>query len=503
MPAEPPGMVFDASTKPSTVYDGFTSRSTDGGVTWTTLSGPPPSTLGVQAAAANAGTLYAADGSGIYVSHDQGQTWTAVGSPIPASTATGNAVNVTGIVPTGTASTLYALIPNTQTSGFVTKLSADGSSIAFSTFLRGHVSLAPVVDTAAEPSIVWQNGVNAIALDPAGDVVVAGSTRANDFPVANPLQAANAGRGDAFVATIASDGSRLLYSTYLGGSQDDGALAIGADAQGNLTFAGQTWSYDFPVPGGFQAQFGDAFVTKIAPPSAPFINAVLSAASYQPGIAAGSWVMIQGTGLADTNPGRTWATADFSGANLPTALDGVSVTIDGKSAFVEYISPTQINVLAPSDSATGAVSVVVDNNGSLSAPVTVPYQALAPAFFLYGATNYAVASRFPDYAAVGTPSAPAKPGDTLVLWGSGFGATNPPISVGTTVSGAPALAATPTVTVGGVTVPVISAVMTTGSAGLYQLTIQLPASLPAGSLAVQASVSGAQTPAGVMLFIGQ
>ena len=86
------------------------------------------------------------------------------------------------------------------------------------------------------------------------------------------------------------------------------------------------------------------------------------------GIEAGSWVTIQGSNLANTT--RTWRSSDFVGDDLPTSLDGVSVSIDGQPAFVEYISPTQINVQAPSDSMVGAVNVVVDNNGAVSAPAT-------------------------------------------------------------------------------------------------------------------------------------
>jgi uncharacterized protein (TIGR03437 family) len=90
-----------------------------------------------------------------------------------------------------------------------------------------------------------------------------------------------------------------------------------------------------------------------------------------------------------------------------------------------------------------------------------------------------------------------------VLWGTGFGATNPPAPAGVAVSGSPAVATTPTVTVGGVAVPVISAGLTAGTAGLYQVTIQLPATVPTGVVAVQASVGGATTQAGVILFVGQ
>jgi uncharacterized protein (TIGR03437 family) len=209
--------------------------------------------------------------------------------------------------------------------------------------------------------------------------------------------------------------------------------------------------------------------------------------------------MITGVNLANTT--RTWTSADFTGDDLPTSLSGVSATIDGKPAFPYYISPTQINVQAPTDSATGAVSVVVDNNGALSAPTSAQLQAAAPAFFLNLGTSYAVATSLPNYAVVGTPTAPATPGQTLVLWATGFGPTTPPSPAGVEVSGAPATAALPVVTVGGVQAQVVSSVLTTGLAGVYQITIQLPASLPTGAVAIQASVGSAQTPSGTSLFV--
>jgi uncharacterized protein (TIGR03437 family) len=243
----------------------------------------------------------------------------------------------------------------------------------------------------------------------------------------------------------------------------------------------------------------------VAPPAAPAITLVADAASFQPAIEAGSWVMIKGTNLANTNPGRTWRTEEVVDGNLPMSLDGVSVTIDGKPAFVYYISPTQINLQAPSDTAVGAVSVVVTNNGVASAPATAQLQALAPAFFQYPGTSYVAASRLPDYAPVADPAAlpgtvAARPGDLVVLWGTGFGDTNPPVPAGTTVSGAPQVATAPTVTVGGIQAEVESAGLTTGCAGLYQVTIRIPPTA-AGRVAVQASVGGVRTADGVNLFI--
>jgi uncharacterized protein (TIGR03437 family) len=303
----------------------------------------------------------------------------------------------------------------------------------------------------------------------------------------------------------------LTYSTYLGGSQDDGALAVAVDSQSNVILAGQTWSFsDFPVSGPQQPKggYGDAFVSRLPPPAAPVIASVVNGASLQPGIEAGSWVTILGSNLANTNTGQSWSAGEIVNGILPTSLAGVSVTIDGKPAFVAYISPAQINVQAPSDATVGAVNVVVTNNGAVSAPATVQLQPAAPAFYQYPGTNYASASRLPGYAPVADPSVvpgavAAMPGDIVVLWGTGFGATNPAVAAGALVTGAPAVVTTPIVTVGGVAAPVIDAVLTAGDAGLYQVTIQIPAAAPAGAVALQASVGGVQTANGVMIFVGQ
>jgi uncharacterized protein (TIGR03437 family) len=498
-----PGWIIDGSTSPSTVYNGLADRSTDNGATWTMLPASVVNGGDTNAVAVDAGgTLYAAVyNAGIYASHDHGQTWALIGSPVPVSTASGQFVNIVGIVPVGTAGTLYAILQNYQNSAFVTKLSPDGSSMVFSTLLNGHQSLEAVEDYAAEPGVfLTQNWISGIALDFSDNVIVAGGTRAADFPTANPEQSANAGYADAFVATLAADGSKWTYSTYYGGSHDDSALGVTVDAQGNVVFAGQTWSPDFPVSGNAPPHYGygHAFAVKLTPASPPAIASVLNGASFLPGIEAGSWVTIKGSNLANTT--RTWAAADFDGANLPTSLSGVSVTVDGQPAFVEYISPTQINLQAPADATLGTVNVVVDNNGALSAPATAQLQTFAPAFFEALPATYVIASRLPGYAAVGTPSAPATPGDTLVLWGTGFGPTTPSAAAGTIVSGTP-VATTPTVTVGGVAVPVLNVLLTPGTAGLYQITIQLPANVPTGAVAIQASVGGAQTQAGATIFV--
>ena len=496
MSPQAPGLFADPTTKPATIYAGIIARTNNGGTTWTTLTVPPGF---VQATAMaidpRTGTIYAAGypngGTPLSfdVSSNQGQSWTQfnVPSQVPA---------ITGITPTQNA--LYASNDYIQGSAFVVKLSHDGTTILYSTYLRGHGGTQPGVTPLS-------NQASGIALDAAGNMVVVGSTQAVDFPTVNAPQQANAGLSDAFVAVISADGQRIEYSTYLGGAALDEGDAVTLDAQGNLIVAGSTRSASIlgtaiPLDTPNSGPIASGFVAKVAIPApaiAPVITKVLSAASFQAPIESGSWVMIQGSDLADTT--RVWQSSDFVGSNLPVSLDGVSVTIDGKPAFVEYISPTQINAQAPADTATGPVNVVVTNNGRSSAPATAQLQAVAPAFFMLG-TNV-IASLLPNYTPV-TATAPAMPGDLVVLWGTGFGPTSPSTSAGTIVSGAPAMSTPPVVTVGGVQVPVVSSVLTTGTVGLYQITIQLPATVPTGAVAVQASIAGVPTQSGVTLFVG-
>jgi len=241
----------------------------------------------------------------------------------------------------------------------------------------------------------------------------------------------------------------------------------------------------------------------------PTISEVVNGASFQPGIAAGSWVTIKGSNLANiADPGRIWTSSEIVNGQLPTALDGVSVTIDGKPAYVYYISQGQINVQAPSDTYQGPVSVVVTNNGQTSGPAAVELQVFSPAFFQYGTSKYAVATRNGDNALIADPrtvpgTIGANPGDVLILWGTGFGPTNPAVAAGTVVTGAPAVTTAPTILIDSVPVTVISTVLSPGSAGLYQVAIKLPSSIEAGDHTLTASVGGVQSASGVGVFVAK
>src|ERR1035441_3001671 len=175
---------------------------------------------------------------------------------------------------------------------------------------------------------------------------------------------------------------------------------------------------------------GVTFTVTAAQP-AGVITGVENAASFRPGFTASTWVSIFGTNLSQST--YTWQASDFVNGLLPTSLQGVSVTINGVAAYVEYISPTQINLLAPDDATAGTVQVQVTAAQQTSNSFSAPKTQFAPAFFTIGGGAY-VAAQHTDYSTVGAANllpgmttTPAKPGETILLYGTGFGPTNPPL----------------------------------------------------------------------------
>jgi len=151
-------------------------------------------------------------------------------------------------------------------------------------------------------------------------------------------------------------------------------------------------------------------------------------------VAPGSWIEIYGTNLAPVT--RSWATADFSGNNAPTTLGVTTVTIGGQGAFIDYISPTQVNAQVPGTVGLGPQPVTVNTPSGTSNTykVTVNYEQpglLAPTeFHTPQGQQYAIAQLagtagttyvFPKGEFAGVNSQPAAPGQTIVLYGIGFG----------------------------------------------------------------------------------
>lgn len=230
---------------------------------------------------------------------------------------------------------------------------------------------------------------------------------------------------------------------------------------------------------------------------------VTNAAQATAGIAPNTYVTLKGTNLSATK--RSWQTADLA-SGLPGALDGVTVTMNGKPAFVNFISPVQINVLTPADLVTtGNVSIVITNNGLDSAPITLQAQPTAPSLFLINSDKYVAATHSDNRSIIGpttliaNTTTPAAPGETVVLYANGLGQTTPAVTNGTVVTTALPLASTPTVMINNVVAKVVFAGLS--ATGLYQLNVTLPATLPDGDVPVVVQTGAASSPAGALITI--
>jgi uncharacterized protein (TIGR03437 family) len=229
---------------------------------------------------------------------------------------------------------------------------------------------------------------------------------------------------------------------------------------------------------------------------------VMDSAGSQSGFASGAWVTILGTNLSPVTD--NWANSIVNG-KLPTSLDGVTVTIGKQPAYLQYISPTQINAVAP-NVAAGTLSVTINSPNQPEITVTAVAQAILPAFFQWGA--YAVATH-QDYSyavkngALTKTTVPAAPGEVVILWGTGFGPTTPAAPAGVEVPSGTSYNTTSVVTVTLGTTPAIvcGAALAPGFAALYQVAIVIPESLPDGDYPVVATVSGAQSPPNALLTV--
>jgi hypothetical protein len=125
-----------------------------------------------------------------------------------------------------------------------------------------------------------------------------------------------------------------------------------------------------------------------APPPNPVQITKVNVVASGVDIAQNTWIEIHGTGLAPASvpaAGTDWSAApEFASGRMPTSLAGVSVKVNGKAAYVYYVSATQVNVLTPLDSTTGQVQVTLANGSNTSDPFAVNLKTVAPAFLQFG-----------------------------------------------------------------------------------------------------------------------
>ena len=153
-----------------------------------------------------------------------------------------------------------------QVDAFVAKLDPDGTRLVYATLLGGGLG-----EPNQGGNIAGDDGAEGLAVDAEGNAYVTGQTDAKDFPVQDPVQAVNGGGTDAFIAKLAPEGDRLLFSSFLGGTSDDKGAVVDVDDAGAIYVAGETQSTDFPTSRPLQENSGntagggldDGFVAKI------------------------------------------------------------------------------------------------------------------------------------------------------------------------------------------------------------------------------------------------
>jgi uncharacterized protein (TIGR03437 family) len=257
---------------------------------------------------------------------------------------------------------------------------------------------------------------------------------------------------------------------------------------------------------GYTATLTAGVTLAVPAAAAPAIasGGIVSSASGVAGVAPGSWISIYGSNLAAAT--KALASSDLVNNAIPTTLGGAGVEVNGKAAFVDYVSAAQINVLAPDDSGAGTVAVTVTNASGTSNSVTATLQPVLPGLFTLG--GYVRAVRYPDGTIInGTGAAEAGysssaaigPGDILSLYGTGFGPTNSDVTTGAVFAGAYPTSNTVTANIGNVPADVLWSGLT--GPGLYQINVRVPASLADGDQAVVASVAGLSSQPGALLKV--
>jgi len=357
---------------------------------------------------------------------------------------------------------------------FAFKLIADGTQLGYMTYLGGGGA----------------DNASAMALDTTGVLYIAGNSSSPDFPIANAFVTTLKGATDGIVAAVSADGRSLPFSSFLGGSGSDTASAVSFNCAAGLMVGGSTTSTDFPVTANaLQTTFGlnsqDSFVANIGvtgPIPAVSPGGVQNGATFLPtAVAPGSVVTIKGSNLA----GLIAAAQSFP---LGTAMSGVTVSVNGTAAPLFYVSPTQINIQLPYEIAPGTAALSINACGGTSQVASFTVAPAAPYILIAG--NGAALIQNPDYT-LNTPSQPAHPGDTVMVYLIGAGALDNsiPDGVAAPMNVFSRAVAASSATIGGQTASIYFLGMTPGFVGLAQANVTIP-SLPSGQYALTLTVGG-------------
>ena len=404
-------------------------------------------------------------------------TSNAVNFPINAATPTISSISPTSVVAGGPGFTLTV-----NGSGYIPASRVTGLSGTTTNYVSP-TQLTVSVPAAAIASV----GTNPIQVVNPGQVV---STDAPLFAVTQPapvittLSPSSASMGGPdFTLTV--NGSNFLSSLtvawngaplatkFIGGGQLTAlvpAALIAAVGTGRVTVTGNGAS-------------SNALTFTIALPGpAPSSAGVLNAASSLPAIAPGALIAIFGSGLATS-------TAQFSAAPLPLSLGTTSVTINGTSAPLLYVSPGQVNAQVPYETKVGTAKLVVTSNGVPSPAVNVEIAATGPGVFTQD-NKHLLALNLAD-GTLNASQTPARPGQYVTAYLTGQGLVDPPVTTGDVAPASPfSMPVAPVqIKIGGLVADIQFAGMAPGFVGLMQMNVLIP-DVPGGDQPFDVTIGG-------------
>lgn len=386
---------------------------------------------------------------------------------------------------------------------FVTKLSPDGKSLIYSTYLGG----------------AGNDRILGIALDAQNNAWLTGSTLSADFPLSNDAaQRAYGGvgvkglrLGDAFVSQLSANGRSLLYSTFIGGAGDDIGMGVAIAPGGGVLVTGGTTSVNFPVsPNAAQRVYGgtfepylplgDMFLMRIGDPPRPVlsISGVTNLASSTGGaVAPGELVVITGV-----NIGPATAVQAREGFDLPSTLGETRAMFDGIASPLISVSATQVTAVVPFGvSGQTSTQLVMEYRGDRSAALSLPVVAAIPGLFSADQTGK---GSILITSADGTVLESIKTGDIITLFGTGAGATDPPSVDGQLSSeDFPPLAAPVTITIGDTAVEEIyfSGGVKGRVAGIFQTQFRVPPGVNVGQQPIVVRIGDIATQDGLFVVV--
>ena len=300
---------------------------------------------------------------------------------------------------------------NASPGGFIVKLSADGSAVLYSSYVMS-------LETPGQ-------GVTALAVTASGEAYVGGSTGAGFAVTESAPQICFGGSADVFVAHLDPRGA-LLEATYVGGPHADTAQALATANDGSVMLVAYP-----PDSTGLttfsRIRFGGPGWSAPACLSPDALNAA-TLHSEGSGIAPGEFITLTGFGIG---PKDGIAYQPDAQGQPPRQLAGVQVFFDGVPAPLLYAQSRQINVLVPFElNGKGSTNIQVQYNGTPLGPVAVPLTFGVPGIFRLQSGVSAQAAALNQDGTLNGPSNPARPGSVVTLWGTGFGATDPPCATG-------------------------------------------------------------------------